>query len=211
MLHPVSCLHVLKNLVTQIAGFYLVTWYQIFPVTAMYPDIKSCHLGTDTGVQEAPVTQVIFVAVTTMLVGALIFSATEACNKKMNKTMKTYFLAHLTGELLVYQCFPLSSVCPPLSKIYFKIAWPIKVKFHVQPPWVGRMKVWYICVTCPKDVPHIWLKPFKNCLPNQKAYGLETLYVALGPWPMIVCSNDDPRLTMTCFTAMSNLVSHAFI
>ena len=29
--------------------------------------------------------------------------------------------------------------------------------------------------------------------------------------PSIVCSNDDPRLTLTYFTARSNLVSYAFI
>ena len=29
--------------------------------------------------------------------------------------------------------------------------------------------------------------------------------------PIIVCSNDDPRLTLTYFTARSNLVSYAYI
>ena len=28
--------------------------------------------------------------------------------------------------------------------------------------------------------------------------------------PLIVCANDDPRLTMTYFVARSNLVSYAF-
>ena len=28
---------------------------------------------------------------------------------------------------------------------------------------------------------------------------------------MIVCSNDDPRVTLTYFTAMSNLVTYAFL
>ena len=44
--------------------------------------------------------------------------------------------------------------------------------------------------------------------------GLMTLWLGMehwGLWPIIVCSNDEPRLTMTYFTAMSNLVSYAFI
>ena len=33
----------------------------------------------------------------------------------------------------------------------------------------------------------------------------------LGLGPIIICSNGDPRLTLTYFTAVSNLVSYAFI
>ena len=54
----------------------------------------------------------------------------------------------------------------------------------------------------------IYGKNLQN-LQNQKAYDLETLYEHLGLWPFIVCSYDDPRLTMTYFTARSNLVSYA--
>ena len=32
-----------------------------------------------------------------------------------------------------------------------------------------------------------------------------------GSGPIIVCINDKPRLTLTLFTAMSNLVTYAFI
>ena len=32
-----------------------------------------------------------------------------------------------------------------------------------------------------------------------------------GLQPIIVCSNDDPRVTLTYFTAMSNLVTNAFL
>ena len=31
-----------------------------------------------------------------------------------------------------------------------------------------------------------------------------------GPQPIIVCSNDDPGVTLTCFTARSDLVTYAF-
>ena len=74
------------------------------------------------------------------------------------------------------------------------------------------------------------VKTFKNLLlRNQKAYDLETWYVA---WvleyhqnqkcllvirqndshsPGTVCSNDDPVLTLTFFTARSNLVPYVFV
>ena len=32
-----------------------------------------------------------------------------------------------------------------------------------------------------------------------------------GLQPIIVCSNDDPRVTLTYLTAMSNLVTYAFL
>ena len=47
-----------------------------------------------------------------------------------------------------------------------------------------------------------------------RSKGPMTLWLGLwhlGLGPIIVRSNDDPRLTMTYFTAMSNLVPHAFI
>ena len=44
--------------------------------------------------------------------------------------------------------------------------------------------------------------------------GPKTLWLGMQHWglgPIIVCSNDDPRLTLTYFTARSNLVSKALI
>ena len=53
------------------------------------------------------------------------------------------------------------------------------------------------------------VKTFKNLLlQNQKSYDLETWHVALGTQ---VCINDDPGLTLTYFTAWSNLVPYAFV
>ena len=47
---------------------------------------------------------------------------------------------------------------------------------------------------------------FKNLLSQNKwADFNEALYVALKLKPIIVCSNDNPGLTMTYFTARSNL------
>ena len=39
---------------------------------------------------------------------------------------------------------------------------------------------------------------------NRWADHYKTWYVALGPQPIIICANDDPRLTVTYFTAISN-------
>ena len=42
---------------------------------------------------------------------------------------------------------PLSSFCPPFSKIVFsENPWPIKAKFYVEPPWEGGTKV---CINGP--------------------------------------------------------------
>ena len=46
---------------------------------------------------------------------------------------------------------------------------------------------------------------------NQKADDFETWYPALGARVLLSCSNDDPGLTMTYFTARSNLVPCAFV
>ena len=58
----------------------------------------------------------------------------------------------LTGELIIYPysgdvCRPWSST---ISKIFFsETTWPIKLKFYVEPPCVGGMKV------CSRDLGHI--------------------------------------------------------
>ena len=49
-------------------------------------------------------------------------------------------------------------------------------------------------------------------LQNPKVDDLETWYAALGARVLSQdCSNDDPGLTLTYFTAMSNLVPYAFV
>ena len=90
----------------------------------------------------------------------------------------------LPGELIVYQC---SSVRPSstISKIFFsETAWPIKLKFYVEPPWVGGMEV------CSRDLGHmtkmaatpIYGKTF------QKSYSPEPV----GRFPRnLVCSFED--------------------
>ena len=55
------------------------------------------------------------------------------------------------------------------------------------------------------------VKPFKNLLRNRQADFHETWYVDLGFQHIIVCSNDDPQVILTYFTAKSNLVTKAFL
>ena len=57
------------------------------------------------------------------------------------------------------------------------------------------------------------VKPSKNLLlRNRQADFHETRYVACGtPSPSRVRSNDNPRVTLTYFTARSNLVNSAFL
>ena len=55
-------------------------------------------------------------------------------------------------------------------------------------------------------------KPFKNLLfLNRRADFHETWYVAFGTPAHYSCSNDDPGVTLTYFTARSNLVTLAFL
>ena len=52
---------------------------------------------------------------------------------------------------------------------------------------------------------------YKNLLlQNQKADELGTWYVALGVMAYQVCSNNDPRLTLTYLTSRSSLLPNAF-
>ena len=124
------------------------------------------------------------------------------------------FLAHLsrrlTGELMGYpwsRIRPSSVICPfTFSNIFFsKTACPIKTKFYVEPPWVGGTKV------CSRHLGHMTkmaATPFKNLLlQNRQADFHETWYVASGLQPIIACSNGDTGVTLTYFTARSNLVT----
>ena len=97
------------------------------------------------------------------------------------------------AQLIVYQCSGVHpSVVHPsaftISKIFFsKTAWPIKLKFYVEPPWVGGMKV------CSRELDHLTKmaaapiygkNPSKNfLLQNRLADFHETWYVASGNPP----------------------------
>ena len=125
-----------------------------------------------------------------------------------------FLLAHLSrrliGELIGYSW---SGVCrrrSQCSKIFFsKIAWPIKAKFYVEPPWVGGTN---ICLRHLGHMTKMAATPIygKNTslffLQNWQAEFHKTWYVASGLQPIIVCSNDNPGVTLSYFTSRSNLV-----
>ena len=109
---------------------------------------------------------------------------------------------------------PLSVVRPPFSKIFSKTVGPVKTKFHMEPQWDGGTKV------CSRGLGHMTkmaATPIYGKNPSKifsRTKGPMTLWLGMWHWglgPIIVCSNDDPRLTLTYFTARSNLVSYAFI
>ena len=80
--------------------------------------------------------------------------------------------------------------------------------------WDGGMK---ICSNVPGHmikmaVMPVIVKPFKNLLLwNQKADDLKLGMHYRVPEYFQVCSNDDLELTLTYFTARSNLVHYAFV
>ena len=122
---------------------------------------------------------------------------------------------------------------PPFSKIFFsKTAGPVKAKFHMEPQWDGGTKVcsqglfdiscrlfddWTSRMehyTWPRWPPRPYMVKTlqKSSSPEPKGQWSCGLVCSIGDsGPIIVCSNDDPRLTLTYFTARSNLVPYAFI
>ena len=107
----------------------------------------------------------------------------------------------LTGELIGY---PWSCVRPStLSNVFSsETAWPIKAKFSVEPPWVGGTKV------CSRHLGHMTkMAGMPICGKNPSKIFSRTGLPIFRLQPTIVCSNDDPGVTLTYFTAMSNLVT----
>ena len=101
------------------------------------------------------------------------------------------------------------SVRPPFSKIFSKTAGPIKAKFHWSLSGMGEWK--FVCgvwVTWPRWLPCPYkVKTLQKSSPGPKGQWPYGLVCSIGAWAIIVCWNDDPRLTLTYFTARSNLVS----
>ena len=109
-----------------------------------------------------------------------------------------------------------SVVRPPFSKIVFsKTARPIKAKFHTEPQSDRRTKV------CSRGLGHmtnVAATPIYGKNPSKifssRTKRPRTLWLGIYHWGLgsiIIYSNDDPRLTLTYFTATSILVSYVFI
>ena len=105
-------------------------------------------------------------------------------------------------------------IWPPFSKIFLsKTAWPIKAKFHVEPPWEGVKKV---CINGPSHMTTmaataIYGKNLQKCSsPEPEGLWFWNLACSIRGSSSTKYINDDPGLTFTYFTAMSNLVAYTF-
>ena len=106
---------------------------------------------------------------------------------------------------------PASAVVRPFtfSKIFFsETAWPIKAKFYVEPPWEGGTKVY---INGPGHMTKMAATPI-YCKNPSKIFSRTggPIFTKLGMYyrgllPIIVYINDDPGVTLTYFTARSNL------
>ena len=110
----------------------------------------------------------------------------------------------------------MSVCCPHSLNIFFsKTAWPIKVNFHMEPPWDGGTKV---CSNSPGHMTKVTALPicgknlkkvFFSRTKRQTTFKVGMQHRVLEYYQ--VYSNYDPELTLTYFTAMSNLVPCAFV
>ena len=97
------------------------------------------------------------------------------------------------------------------SKIFSETALQIKAKFYVEPPWVGG------AIFCSRHLGHMTkmaTTPINGKHPSKIFFSRTDwpIFTKLGMWhrrlqPIIVCSNDDPGVTLTYFTTRSNLVT----
>ena len=92
---------------------------------------------------------------------------------------------------------------------------PIEAKFHMKPPWEGETK---ICSHGPGHMTKVAAMPIygKKTLKILFSGTKRPMTLKLGMQHWVheyyqVYSNDDPGLTMTYFTARSNLVPYAFV
>ena len=91
----------------------------------------------------------------------------------------------------------------------------VEAKFHVEPPWDGGTEnssngSGYMTKVAAMP---IYGKNFKKIF-FSGTERLMTLKLGMQHWVLEyyrVCSNDDPGLTLSYFTAMSNMVPYAFV
>ena len=97
-----------------------------------------------------------------------------------------------------------------LNVFSLEIASLIETWFHVEHPWDGRKNVYS---NGPFHMTNMATVPMcgKNHKNLQKADDLESWYAASGTQVLPNYSEDDPWLTLTYFTAMSNLVPYSFV
>ena len=89
----------------------------------------------------------------------------------------------------------------------------IEAKFHVEPPRDGRMKMSTngLCHMTKIAAMPIYGKKLKNFFSGTKMPMTLKLGMQHQSWVLLNLFNDVPRLTLTCFTARSNLVPYSFL
>ena len=114
------------------------------------------------------------------------------------------------------RCCPSSSVRrPQCSNIFFsETAWPIKAKFYVEPPWLGRIN---FCSRHLGYMTKMAATPIYGKNPSKIFFSRTggPMFTKLGMYhrglmPIIVCSNDDPGVTLTYFTVRSKFGNLGF-
>ena len=118
---------------------------------------------------------------------------------------------------LQYRQAPLSVRRPHFLNIFSETVWPIKVKFHMEPPWDGGTKV---CSNGPGHMAKMAVIPIfgenLNLMVKIFFSGTKTpMTLKVGMQHRVleyyeVYSNDDPELTLIYFVARSKLVCYAF-
>ena len=97
-------------------------------------------------------------------------------------------------------------VCVNISNILSETTEPVEAKFHMEPPWDGGTKVSsHDQDSHGKNLKKIIFSGTKR--PMTLKLGMQHRVLKYYQ----VCSNGDPGLTMTSFTARSNLVPYAAI
>ena len=131
----------------------------------------------------------------------------------MGKSENSGFLAHRSAYRIPMD--PASVRRPfTFSNISSETAWPIKAKFYVEPPWEGGKKV---CINGPGHMTKMAATPIYGKNPSKIFSGTSRpISTKLGMQHrglqlIIVCTNGDPGVTLTYFTARSNLETWAFL
>ena len=128
----------------------------------------------------------------------------QASYAVMRQLLLTHLSQRLIGELIGYSWSGVRPSSLTISNIFFSnTACPIKAKFYVEPPWVGGTKI------CSQHLGHMTKMAAMLIYGKHpsKIFFSRTgrpIFTKLGMlhWRLqsiIVCSNDDPGVTLTYF------------
>ena len=89
--------------------------------------------------------------------------------------------------------------------VFSEITGPMKVKCYVELPCVRKTKFYAQNLGWMLNMATMLTNAQNLLLQNWWVDFHEAWYIALGRYPIIVCTDDDPRMTLTYFTARSIL------